>query len=173
MMALRAVCPDYGACPVDEFMIWREANTVFMGEGHPGCGPYGLALAAVRRGARAAIWLSQRHNMFAATLEDSCQSQIMHMVEQRDLADAENAGVVIIERSFLLRDVLGEAAGAVLLLVKDSSGVDDHWIVLVPEGQDGWVVFDPDQTAGHTEVNVTALERRLPDHRAAIFLRRP
>src|ERR1700742_4780515 len=60
MMAMRALDP---AQPIDrahELQLWREANTVFMGKGHPGSSPYGLALAAWRRGFRPELWLSRR-----------------------------------------------------------------------------------------------------------------
>jgi hypothetical protein len=49
--------------PIDrahELQVWREANTVFMGKGHPGSSPYGLALAGWRRGFDITLWLSHR-----------------------------------------------------------------------------------------------------------------
>ena len=50
MMAIRALDKTQPLDRAHELQLWREANTVFMGKGHPGSSPYGLALAAWRRG---------------------------------------------------------------------------------------------------------------------------
>src|SRR3546814_2094248 len=41
-----------------EIRIWREATTIFMTSGHGGCDPYGLAVAANRRGFHAKVYVS-------------------------------------------------------------------------------------------------------------------
>lgn len=46
LMAMRGLDSDIPFDRVHELQIWREANTVFMGAGHPGSSPYGIALAA-------------------------------------------------------------------------------------------------------------------------------
>jgi len=60
MMAMRALDKNPADRPRHELQLWREANTVFMGKGHPGSGPYSLALAAWRRGFKPELWLSHR-----------------------------------------------------------------------------------------------------------------
>jgi hypothetical protein len=42
--------PDLELNRTLELRLWREATTIFMTSGHGGCGPYGLALSAHRRG---------------------------------------------------------------------------------------------------------------------------
>lgn len=172
MTALQAVCPDYCPADVDEFLIWREANTVFMGDGHPGCSPYGLGLAAVRRGARITIWISQREHLFAETVQDPYQRHAMALVERHDFTAAGNASVPIIEKNFLVPEVLGRPENAVLLLVRDAEGADYHWITLVRREAGTWVSFDPDpQSAGFTAVTADILTQRCSGHQAALFLR--
>lgn len=173
MTALQAVCPDYQPAVVDEFLIWREANTVFMGQGHPGCGPYGLALAAVRRGAQVTLWLSHPQDLFAVTVPDPYQRQVMHMTEQQDLIAARRAGVIVVEKSFLADEALSQTDCAALLLVKELGGHDYHWITLVLGDQGEWMIFDPDQPSGFVPVRASLLDQRLPDRQAILFLRRP
>lgn len=173
MTALQVVCPDYQPAAVDEFLIWREANTVFMGQGHPGCGPYGLALAAVRRGAQVTLWLSHPQDLFAVTVLDPYQRQVMHMTEQQDLIAARRAGVIVVEKSFLVDEAVSQTDCAALLLVKESGGDDYHWITLVPGDQGAWMIFDPDQPSGFVPVRAALLDQRLPDRQAILFLRRP
>lgn len=48
----------------DEFAIWREANTVYMGEGNPGTSAYGLALSARARGLQTIIYDSGHAALF-------------------------------------------------------------------------------------------------------------
>ena len=50
MMAMKALDPALELNRVLELRIWRELTTIFMTSGHGGCGPYGLALSAWRRG---------------------------------------------------------------------------------------------------------------------------
>jgi hypothetical protein len=60
MMAMTALDKSQPIDRAHELQLWREANTVFMGKGHPGSSPYGLALAGWRRGFTVTLWLSQR-----------------------------------------------------------------------------------------------------------------
>src|SRR4051812_48697213 len=60
MMAMTALDKSQPIDRAHELQLWREANTVFMGRGHPGSSPYGLALAGWRRGFTVMLWLSQR-----------------------------------------------------------------------------------------------------------------
>src|SRR3954465_10068174 len=60
MMAMTALDKTQKIDRAHELQLWREANTVFMGRGHPGSSPYGLALAGWRRGFGITLWLSKR-----------------------------------------------------------------------------------------------------------------
>src|SRR3569623_1678850 len=60
MMAMAALDKSQPIDRAHELQLWREANTVFMGKGHPGSSPYGLALAGWRRGFQITLWLNKR-----------------------------------------------------------------------------------------------------------------
>ncbi len=48
MMVLRKYNAHIKICRETEYQIWRESNTLYMGNSHPGANPYGLALSAKR-----------------------------------------------------------------------------------------------------------------------------
>jgi len=50
LTGMRALNPNIILSKEEEYLIWHESNSIFMGEGHPGCGIYGLALSAMKRG---------------------------------------------------------------------------------------------------------------------------
>ncbi|MBE0546149.1 MAG: peptidase C39 family protein [Rubrivivax sp.] len=64
-----------------EIRLWREATTVFMAAGHGGCGPFGLALAAVRRGFGATVYAPPGHAMFIESVRDQRKKDVIALVE--------------------------------------------------------------------------------------------
>src|ERR1043165_3141304 len=60
LMAMKGLDDTVPFDRIHELQIWREANTVYMGKGHAGSSPYGIALAAWRRGFLPEIWLSHK-----------------------------------------------------------------------------------------------------------------
>ncbi|MCT7656069.1 peptidase C39 family protein [Oceanimonas sp. NS1] len=64
MMALSALDATHHTQPDEELQLWREATTIFMTQGHGGCGPHGLALAAHRRGFAVELVLNQDGPLF-------------------------------------------------------------------------------------------------------------
>lgn len=58
-----------------EIDIWREATTIFMTSGHGGCGPRGLALAAVKRGFAAEIYLNKDGPLFTDTVRSEVKNR--------------------------------------------------------------------------------------------------
>lgn len=58
MMAMGSLRPELTLNRKLELRLWREATTIFMTAGHGGCGPYGLAIAAARRGFRVEVYVT-------------------------------------------------------------------------------------------------------------------
>ena len=69
-----------------ELRIWREATTIFMTSGHGGCGPYGLALAAVKRGFEVEIYVSDAGVHFVDSVRSPEKKQVISLV-QEDMQD--------------------------------------------------------------------------------------
>ncbi|MBB5207428.1 peptidase C39 family protein [Chiayiivirga flava] len=93
MYAVARLVPTAGTGLQEEIGIWREANTVYMGAGHPGCGPYGLALAARRRGLQASVLRNTDAVFLAATVRLPAHRAIMASEHARMRHAALQAGV--------------------------------------------------------------------------------
>lgn len=147
-MAMHRLDPARPIREVNEFLIWREANSVFMGHGHAGCTPYGLARSALRRGFTASI-ISNNMPAADAALADNVlkenERRIYALVHDHDQFSALKEGAVPESRpynEFLLEDILSEGK-VPIMLVKSFGDQDEHWI-MVDKVQEGIItVLDP------------------------------
>jgi hypothetical protein len=73
----RNTCIDRTA----EIRLWREATTVFMAAGHGGCGPFGLALAAIKRGFHAVVYAPAEPSLFVDGVRDPRKKAVIELVE--------------------------------------------------------------------------------------------
>ncbi len=90
LMAMAALEPKTVIDRAAEIRLWREATTVFMAAGHGGCGPFGLALAAVQRGFGATVYAPGGQAMFIESVRDPRKKDVIQLVEadfRAELAD--------------------------------------------------------------------------------------
>ncbi|HVZ45526.1 MAG TPA: peptidase C39 family protein, partial [Ramlibacter sp.] len=81
MMAMAALRPQLPCDRASEIRLWREATTVFMAAGHGGCGPFGLALAAARRGFRVTVHAPAGTRLFTGSVRDERKKEVIELVE--------------------------------------------------------------------------------------------
>ncbi|MFH7041789.1 peptidase C39 family protein [Paucibacter sp. JuS9] len=81
LMAMAALNPRTVLDRAAEIRLWREATTVFMAAGHGGCGPFGLALAAVQRGFAATVYAPAGQAMFIESVRDPRKKDVIALVE--------------------------------------------------------------------------------------------
>jgi len=81
LMAMAALDPRTVLDRAAEIRLWREATTVFMAAGHGGCGPFGLALAAVQRGFAATVYAPEGQTMFIESVRDPRKKDVIALVE--------------------------------------------------------------------------------------------
>src|SRR4051812_16382751 len=84
MMAMTALDKKQPIDRAHELQLWREANTVFMGKGHPGSSPYGLALAGWRRGFGIRLWLSHRGPFLLHYQKLSDRRKVSDLMQRED-----------------------------------------------------------------------------------------
>ena len=118
-----------------ELRIWREATTIFMCSGHGGCGPYGLALSAHRRGFEVEVYVSDTGVLFADSVRSTERRQAMELVQEDFLAQLGETPVrVHFEnvRIDLLEERLNQ--GGIPIVLVSSYRLDrqkmPHWVVI-------------------------------------------
>ena len=65
-----------------EIELWRESTTVFMTSGIGGCTPFGLALAALKRGFAAELYTSTGQSFFADSVRDPIKKEVIRLVQE-------------------------------------------------------------------------------------------
>lgn len=155
MMGLSVLKPGYEPNDLDEMLIWREANTVFMGSGHAGCSPYGLARAAMRRRLKAEIWQWNAKNLFSSWTRNPTHRLAMKTMMTHDQTRAEEEGAVIQEGRWDYRELRKALSVNRLALVLTSDGIEAHWMLAaIPAGQKDIVLVDPqpDETFDYQKI---------------------
>ena len=131
-----------------EIRLWREATTVFMAAGHGGCGPFGLALAAVRRGFGSTVYAPAGHAMFVESVRDARKKEVISLVEADFRAEFAATGqrvlpapVTAAQLALHLRQ--GSVPLVLISLWRLHGEKGPHWVVVT--GFDGHVfrTLDP------------------------------
>jgi ribosomal protein S18 acetylase RimI-like enzyme len=86
MMAMSALDARIAMSRRLELRLWREATTIFMNSGHGGCGPYGLALAAVNRGFPVEVFVSGEGTHLVDSVRSEHKKAVIRLV-QEDMHD--------------------------------------------------------------------------------------
>ncbi|MCB1773062.1 MAG: GNAT family N-acetyltransferase/peptidase C39 family protein [Gammaproteobacteria bacterium] len=160
MMAMHALDPDVEPSRRLELRLWREATTIFMTSGHGGCGPYGLGLAAARRGFRVEIFVSDQGVHFVETVRDPEKKHVIGLVQEDMQEQLEQLGVAIHSEELSPAQLRTRfQAGAIPLALLSSWQIYEakvpHWVVI--SGFDDHFVYvtDPfvDSEKGETELD--------------------
>ncbi|WP_317932660.1 GNAT family N-acetyltransferase/peptidase C39 family protein [Halioxenophilus sp. WMMB6] len=149
MMAMNSLDNNVPCSQENELDIWREATTVFMTSGHGGCHPFGLALAAHRRGFEANIWVNSEQPLFLDGVRSDHKKQIMAVVHNQFQQACQNQNVAIHYQEFdqqqieqMLRDNF-----AILVLISTyqlEGKKAPHWVVITGMDERCFYVHDPD-----------------------------
>lgn len=140
--------PEREFTTADEFNIWREANTVFMGEGSPGTSAYGLALAAEKRGLATTVYDFDHAHLFAINQgerPDFEQDVLLRMLKHDEAEYRRESRGDIFYRRATPEDWGNQFSKGrlAIVLIKDFTDVDLHW-VLVHKIENGYVhLHDP------------------------------
>lgn len=148
LMAMAALDPAVETGRTEELRIWREATTVFMTRGPAGCSPYGMALAARRRGFQVALHVRDPDIMFVDTVRDPKKKEVIRLVQEDYLAQLAEAGIPMDDRA-LSSDELAAVldTGAVPIVLISTYALDrekvPHWVVVTAMDARFVYVHDP------------------------------
>ncbi|MBV8380441.1 MAG: GNAT family N-acetyltransferase/peptidase C39 family protein [Paucibacter sp.] len=131
-----------------EIRLWREATTVFMAAGHGGCGPFGLALAAVQRGFAVSVYAPAGQAMFVDSVRDARKKDVIALVEADFRASLARTDARIVDAPLTPRRLIehlheGSVPLVLISLWRLHGEKGPHWVVV--SGFDGQVfrVLDP------------------------------
>lgn len=136
MMAMKSLDSQQEMSRREELRLWREATTIFMTSGIGGCGPQGLALAAVRRGFGAEIYLNSPETFLIDSVRSEEKKQIMKLVQDDMTEQCEQENIPIYHQSLsmnLLQWCLDQG-GVPLVLISSWAIYQErfpHWIVVI------------------------------------------
>jgi ribosomal protein S18 acetylase RimI-like enzyme len=148
MMAMAAVAPQ---APMDrrlEFRLWREATIVYMAKGHGGCEPFGLALAAARRGFVVAVHVNRPPPYFLDSVRGEDKREVMTLIQDDFRDQLDDLHVTLNEWPLSmdeLREALDQGQAAVLLVshYRMVGSRVPHWIVAFGHDDRRVYVHDP------------------------------
>lgn len=133
----------------EELEIWREATTIFMTSGHGGCGPHGLARAALRRGLNVTLWVSQAGPVMLDSVRNPKKRAVMSRIQDADIQALEAASVAVNIGDYHLDRLRADLADGKLVITLISTYQFDqtkapHWVLVTAADEDFVYINDPD-----------------------------
>jgi len=135
MMAFKYFTPKLKFSRVLELTLWREATLIYMTSGIGGSGPFGMALAAQRRGYPVRVILSARQTPFFSSVKTPDKRKIIRLVHDDLKIKALKLGVKADYFDFSIEDIAGEMNRGKLAIVLISTyhlhgDRAPHWVIV-------------------------------------------
>ena len=167
MMAMKAFDPGLTLDRTLELQLWREATTIFMTAGHGGCGPYGLALAAHRRGFRAEIYVNGDGVLFRESVRSAEKRDVIALVHDDFVRQVRRCGIDVHHKlaGTAELDRCYRNGGIPLVLISTYRLTRErapHWVVVTGVDERYFFINDPDQASGRPadeRINMAILKR--------------
>ncbi len=149
MMAMAALDESVELTQPLELALWRESTTIFMTSGVGGTHPFGLALAARRRGFSAEVVLNSTAPLFVDGVRSADKKAIITAVHQQFERDCSEYGVVRHYRELDDQQIASWlAAGRAVLVLISTYRLDGkkapHWVLVTGIDEHCMTVHDPD-----------------------------
>lgn len=160
MMAMKTLTPELEFSRTLELRLWREATTIFMTSGHGGCGPYGLALAAIKRGYPVDIYVTGEGTHLGDSVRSEQKKEVMRLVQEDMFEQLRGRDATIIRSGFNVLEI--EAClnkGGIPLVLISSWQIYNarvpHWVVVTGADENFIYVNDPyvDREEGETQID--------------------
>ncbi|MCB1841337.1 MAG: GNAT family N-acetyltransferase/peptidase C39 family protein [Halioglobus sp.] len=168
MMAMKSLAPQLALDRKLELRLWREATTIYMTSGHGGCGPFGLALAASRRGFVVEVYVSDEGVHLIDTVRSEEKKAVIRLVQEDMRDELLQCGVPIHYESLSLDELEKrfKAGGLPVVLISSYQIYEErfpHWVVVT--GFDDHFVYanDPFVDYDNNETRVDSIN--MPIHK--------
>jgi ribosomal protein S18 acetylase RimI-like enzyme len=131
-----------------ELRLWKEATQIFMTSGLGGCGPFGLAVAALRRGYQARVVLSEHHTPFLTAVRSQEKREVIRLVDEQLREEAGSLGVTQEHANFTFEDIARAIREDIIPIVLISTYrlhrvKAPHWVVVTGFDRRNVYVHDP------------------------------
>jgi ribosomal-protein-alanine acetyltransferase len=148
MMAMHALDKDLELNRSLELRLWRESTTIFMAAGHGGCGPYGLALAACRRGFAVEIYVNDTGTLFIDSVRSEDKKHVLELVQDDFLAELQQYNAKIVQGTLNSKELEQKfnKNGIPLVLISSyrlCGEKSPHWVVVTGFDEQYIYVHDP------------------------------
>jgi ribosomal protein S18 acetylase RimI-like enzyme len=149
MMAMNAFDPSLVLDRTLELQLWREATTIFMTAGHGGCGPYGLALAAARRGFVSEVYVNGRRVPFRDSVRSEEKRDVIQLVHDDFVRQVHGTPIRVHHKldgpSELMRCLAAGGVALVLISMYRLTGERaPHWVLVTSCDEHCFYFHDPD-----------------------------
>ncbi len=148
IMAMNALDPQLKPDRKMELRVWREATTVYMTSGHGGCGPYGLALSAWRRGFDVSVYVNSEDVLFVDSVRSQKKKEVMRLVQEDFLEELQDLPIPIHYESVSVAQLrtLFESGAIPMVLISSYQIYREkfpHWVVVTGFDDRYVYVHDP------------------------------
>jgi ribosomal protein S18 acetylase RimI-like enzyme len=133
----------------EELEIWREATTIYMTSGHGGCGPYGLARAALKRGLNVRVEVNTDQPLFVDSVRHEQKKAVIERIQQVDIGYLRERNVAVSVGDYTLELLCRDLAAGSLVMALISTYLFDgirapHWVLICAADDDFVYINDPD-----------------------------
>jgi ribosomal protein S18 acetylase RimI-like enzyme len=191
MMAMKTLDPTLELNRTLELRLWRESTTIFMNTGHGGCGPYGMALSAYRRGFELEIYVNETGVFLVNSVRSPEKKEVMRLVQEDFIAEIERLPIALHQGSLGVDALQAkfEAGGIPVVLISSYRIYGErfpHWVIVTGFDEHYIYAHDPfvDYEQGETVtdcINIPIAHREFQRmarygkaaQKAVLILRKP
>ncbi|WP_417668303.1 peptidase C39 family protein [Pseudoalteromonas tetraodonis] len=131
-----------------ELALWREGTTIFMTSGHGGCHPFGLALAANKRGFKSEAIVNTSEPLFLDGVRSDNKKTVLATVHQQFVEGIAAANIPVTYKDVELTDIetwLNQGFSVLLLIstYRFDGKKSPHWVCVTHLDAHCVYVHDP------------------------------
>lgn len=167
LMAMHALDSRVKVDRTAELRLWRESTTIFMTAGHGGCSPYGLALAAHRRGFAVDLFVSSRGVLFVDSVRSEIKKKVVQLVQQDFIAELRSTPVKLAYHPLSLaamREAFDDGGIPIVLVSiwRLTREKQPHWVVVTGFDDNFVYVHDPNVDEADNETPLDRMQIPIP-----------
>lgn len=135
MMAMHSFDDGAALDRREELRLWREATTIFMTSGHGGCSPYGLALAAWRRGFDVEVFVNDDGALFVDSVRSAEKKGVVRLVHDDMAEQVAECGIPVVRGTLGLSALVdrinrGQVPVVLISTWRIAGQKQPHWVAV-------------------------------------------